>query len=94
MTTAICVLETKAQKIANKKENNMRTSGTNIKELGKLGINIELSKESGLSSINVKEIIKIVVENNKQIAIHAGPHSTTSLKEFIKLGNENVTLIF
>ena len=72
----------------------MRVSSITLKELAKLGANIELTKECGYNSITIKEIIKIVVQTQKQITIHAGSYSSISLKEFVKLGNGNVTIVF
>ena len=72
----------------------MSVSSLHVKEIAKLGIDIELTEGGGYSSLHVKEIIKITVQTQKKITIHAGSYSSLHLKEFVKLGNGNVTIVF
>jgi len=72
----------------------MSTSSLHVKEIVKLGADIELTEEGNYSSLHVKEIIKITVQTQKKITIHAGSYSSLHLKEFVKLGNGNVTIVF
>ena len=70
----------------------MGISSTSTKELAKLGANIEITGNCGHSSTSVKDIIKIVVAKGKHITVSAEKYSSTSLKEMVKLGGNNITI--
>ena len=71
----------------------MSISSSSAKDLAKLGANLTVTPESQYSSSSVKELIKIVTKLGKNITVHAGTYSSSSLKDFVKLGNGNITIV-
>lgn len=70
----------------------MAISSASTKEIARLGANIVITKDSNYSSISVKEIIRITVQNGGTVTVEAGNYSSTSLKEFVRIGGGDITI--
>lgn len=70
----------------------MAMHSSNAKELAKLGVNMEITPNTGYHSDTVKEIIKIIVANDKKITIHAKEYNSSTLTDMAKIGGGNLTI--
>ena len=70
----------------------MTISSDSAKELARLGVDLEISSDSGYSSDSVKDIIRIVVADGRRITVHAGKYSSDSLKEMARIGKEHICI--
>lgn len=71
----------------------MGLSSGSTKDLIQLGADVEITDEAGYSSGSVKELIRAAVASGKHVTVHAGKFSSSSLKEMIKTGNGNVSIV-
>lgn len=70
----------------------MAMHSSSAKELAALGVNIEITPNTGYHSDAVKDIINIVVANDRHITIHAKDYNSLVLAEMAKIGGGNLTI--
>ena len=63
-----------------------------LTELAKTGTDIEITPDSGLTSLAVNELIKIVVSKNSHIIVHARKYHDLAVKEMVRLGGNHITI--
>jgi hypothetical protein len=71
----------------------MSITSLNAIDIANLGGNIEITANSGFTSLNVKDIIKIAVSNKTTVTIHAGIYTSLNLNDFVKIGGNLVTIV-
>jgi hypothetical protein len=70
----------------------MAISSSSAMELAAIGANIIITPKNKYPSDDVKEIIKIALSRDKTVTIYAGSYTLASLKDFVRLGKDKVTI--
>lgn len=63
------------------------------KEVARLGAHIEITEKSAITTQGAKEIIAIATEMGSKVTVHASKYTSQGLKEMVRLGNGNITIV-
>jgi hypothetical protein len=65
---------------------------TTIEALVKLGANVEITSKNQLHSTTMENIIKAALTSGARITIDAGSYQPSTLEQFVKLGQNRITI--
>jgi len=71
----------------------MAMLSSNAKDLASMGADIVITAEANYLSSSVIEIIRVAARAGSHVTVHAKPYLTSTVKDMIRAGNGNVTVV-